>query len=54
MYKITLIFPRNREQLEKKYAVALANAVSDILTVEELSYVISELGRKDIVKNGDC
>lgn len=46
-YSVTLILPKNREILEEKYAEALANAVADELTDDELGYLISELKKKE-------
>lgn len=43
MYKVTLILPKNKEILEKKYAQVLANIVSDMLTLDELGYLIQKL-----------
>lgn len=47
MYSVTLILPRNREVLEKKYAEVLADVVASELTHDELGYLISELEKKE-------
>jgi hypothetical protein len=50
MYEVTLILPKDRRMLEKKYAEVLADIVSDRLTYKELGYLISELEKKDEYK----
>lgn len=46
MYSVTLILPKNREILEKKYAEVLADIVADELSHEELGYLIKELEKQ--------
>lgn len=50
MYEVTLMLPKNRAILEKKYAEVLANIVADRLTHEELGYLISELEKRENMK----
>jgi Mn-containing catalase len=47
MYEVVLIFPKNREILEKKYAKVLADIVAEELTHDELGYLISELEKQN-------
>ncbi|WP_373845235.1 hypothetical protein [Clostridium sp.] len=51
MYSVIISIPKNKEELRKKYAELLADAVSEELTHEELGYLISEFDRKEAVKN---
>ncbi|SMC17066.1 hypothetical protein SAMN02745134_00227 [Clostridium acidisoli DSM 12555] len=46
MYSVTLILPKNREVLEKKYAEVLADIVANELSHEELEYLINELEKQ--------
>lgn len=46
MYSVTLILPKNREVLEKKYAEILADIIANELSHEELEYLISELEKQ--------
>ncbi|MEY8002012.1 hypothetical protein AB8U03_17850 [Clostridium sp. Mt-5] len=47
MYSVTLILPKNREKLEKKYAEVLADIVTKRLAHEELGYLIKEFEKKE-------
>jgi hypothetical protein len=49
MYSVTLILPKNKEILEKKYAEILADIVADELSHEELGYLIKELEKQQEV-----
>ncbi|OAA91314.1 hypothetical protein [Clostridium coskatii] len=40
---VTMILPKDRTLLEKKYGEALAQAVAEILSNEELEYLIRKL-----------
>lgn len=52
MYSVTLILPKNREVLEKKYAEILADIVANELSHEELGYLINELEKQQkLVQN---
>jgi len=48
MYSVTLILPKNKKLLEKKYAEVLADIVADRLTNEELRYLIQKLEEKKL------
>lgn len=46
MYKLSLILPgtkEGKEELRKKYAILLAKATADILSHDELKYLIEML-----------
>jgi hypothetical protein len=47
MNTVTLILPKDTTKLEEMYAAAFANAISEILTFEELGFLIRELEKKD-------
>jgi hypothetical protein len=47
MSVVTLILPKDRSILEKKYAEKLAEIVSRKLTAEEIQYLITELEKKN-------
>ena len=42
-YSVTLILPKDKTILEKKYSEVLVDIVSEILTVNELEYLILKL-----------
>ncbi|MBZ9624438.1 hypothetical protein G9F71_016425 [Clostridium sp. FP2] len=46
-YKVTLILPRDRTILERKYSEVLVDIVVDMLSISELGYLISELKKKE-------
>lgn len=46
MNEVTLALPNDMNILEDKYGEILAEVVSEILTVEELEYLISKLENK--------
>ncbi|MBZ9624437.1 hypothetical protein G9F71_016420 [Clostridium sp. FP2] len=48
-YTVTLIIPKDRTILERKYSEVLAGIVADMLTGDELGYLISELKKKEHV-----
>ncbi|EPY2307640.1 hypothetical protein ACXATD_003337 [Clostridium sporogenes] len=48
MNEVTLILPNDMSILEDKYSEALADALVEMLTTEELEYLISELENKAI------
>ncbi|KZL93522.1 hypothetical protein [Clostridium magnum] len=45
---VTLILPKDKTSLRKKYAEKLAEIVSRKLTADELQYLITELEKKDV------
>ncbi len=45
--KITLILPKDKTILKKKYAEVMAEIVAKRLTNEELKYLIDELEKKE-------
>jgi len=45
-YTVTLILPRDRTILESKYSEAMVEVVSDMLSQDELGYLISEIKKK--------
>jgi hypothetical protein len=47
MYTLTLILPKDRTELKKKYSEALANAVVEQLSPEELDLLIKKLEERD-------
>lgn len=47
MNEITLILPKDMTILQDRYSKALADAVAEILTIEELEYLISRLEKKN-------
>ncbi len=47
MYEVTLILPKNKAMIEKKYAEVLADIVCEQLTHDELGYLIAELEKQD-------
>ncbi|GEM_PF-1642451 len=47
MSKVTVILPKNRKKLEDKYAELLAQAVSELLTVEEFECLITEIKKRE-------
>lgn len=51
MYSVTLILPKDRKLLEKKYAEVLADIVANRLTHEELEYLIQKLEEKKLKEN---
>lgn len=51
MYSVIISIPKNKEELRKKYAELLADAVTEELTHEELGYLISEFDRRKGIKN---
>ena len=50
MSLVTLILPRDRRALEKRYAEVVAHEVAEMLSPEELEYLISELEKREIEK----
>ncbi len=50
MSDVTLILPKNMTFLEEKYAEVLADIVAEMLSTEELGYLISKLENKDTYK----
>ncbi|MHC1683398.1 MAG: hypothetical protein AB6733_10660 [Clostridiaceae bacterium] len=47
MSVVTLILPKDRSILEKKYSQILAEIVAETLTPEEIEYLITEYERKN-------
>lgn len=47
MNEVTLILPNDMTILEDKYSEVLADVISEMLTTEELGYLISELEKKN-------
>ncbi|MHC1683662.1 MAG: hypothetical protein AB6733_12010 [Clostridiaceae bacterium] len=45
MSVVTLILPKDRSILEKKYSLVLAEIVSEMLTPTEIEYLITEYER---------
>lgn len=48
---VTLILPKDMTSLQEKYSRALAEVVSEILTTEELNYLITKLEEKQTHEN---
>jgi hypothetical protein len=47
MIEVTMILPKDRSILEKKYSEALAEQVAEMLTHDELGYLIEKLKEKE-------
>jgi len=45
-YAVTLILPKDKTILERKYSEVLVDIVAEILTVSELGYLISKLEKQ--------
>lgn len=50
-YTVTLVLPKNRDILSKKYAEVLAKIVAEELTHEELGELIKHLEAQEKQKN---
>jgi hypothetical protein len=50
MKEVTLILPNDMTFLEEKYSEVLASVVSEMLSLEELEYLISELEKNESYK----
>ncbi len=51
MNTVTLILPKDTDELERKYTIALADAVADMLNDRELEYLIKELDKRGYEKS---
>lgn len=49
-YSVTLILPKDRTILERIYTEVLVDIITDMLSVDELGYLISELAIKEQYK----
>ena len=49
MYTVTLILPKDKTILEKKYADVLADIIANQLTHDELGYLIEEFEKREKV-----
>ena len=50
MEVVTLILPKNRTTINEKYSRLLADIVADMLSEEELEYLISQMDKKEAEK----
>ncbi|WP_298836358.1 hypothetical protein [Clostridium sp.] len=46
-YTVTLILPKDKTILERKYSEVLVDIVTEMLSVDELGYLISDLEKNE-------
>jgi len=52
-YKITLILPKDRTILERKYSEVLVDIVAEMLSINEFGYLISQLKKKENITQSE-